>query len=81
MLAAVVPQVRRYGVGFFAGVAIDPEMIVFGGNAQFKQIFGKDIIFTPALEFGFGELTTMMALHFDVFFDVPGTNPQSRWKP
>jgi hypothetical protein len=78
---AVERAVERFRIGVIGGVAIDPEMIVFGAHGAFGPIFTPSVQFRPGLEFGVGELTTMLAVNLDVLYTLPGATPQTRWLP
>ncbi|MCA1586961.1 MAG: hypothetical protein LC791_20055 [Acidobacteria bacterium] len=79
--AQIERQVRRYRVGAFGGVALDPELISVGAHATFGPIFNRNVVFRPNLELGFGEVTTLVALHLDVLYNFPGATRQTRWAP
>ena len=66
------------GIGPRVGFSTDPSQIVFGGQAIIGEIAPK-ITFDPALEFGFGDHATVIAVNFDLHyhFDVQGT----AWRP
>lgn len=71
-------QVRRYNVGLRTGVALDPELVLVGVQAQFASGFDRRIVFRPNVEFAWGELTTMFALNLEGIYRL---TPQGRWTP
>jgi hypothetical protein len=79
--AQIERQARRYRAGLKGGAALDPEMITFDGFATFGPIFKDNLDFRPSVEFGFGEVTTLVAMHFDLLFRMPGIARSIRWAP
>lgn len=73
--------VRRFRVGVFGGVGLDPELIDFGAHATFGPIFTPAVEFRPGIEFGLGELTTMFGINLDVLYLFPGGTAQPAWRP
>jgi len=71
---------RRFGAGVSAGVALDPELIMFGAHARFGPIFTPAVSFRPGIDFGIGEVTTLMGIHLDVLYTFPGA-ARGRWSP
>jgi len=71
---------RRFGAGVSAGVALDPELIMFGAHARFGPIFTPAVTFRPGIDFGVGEVTTLMGIHLDVLYTFPGAT-RGRWSP
>ena len=67
----------RFGV--LGGIGLDPELIVFGGQAQFGPLFHEDLQIRPGVEFGMGEITSMLGVNVDVLYRLPGSTGQSRW--
>ena len=72
-------QARRYRVGFRAGVALDPEVLVVGVQGQIGPIFRSNISFRPNVEFGFGEVTALFALNPEFIYRLPVSSAQGRW--
>ena len=66
------------GIGPRVGFSVDPDQIVFGGQAIIGEI-APQITFDPNLEFGFGDHVTVIAANFDAHyhFDLQG----SAWRP
>jgi len=90
MVAAVPPevrrierdierQVRRYQLGVRAGVALDPELVLVGVQAQVGPFFNRDVYFRPNVEFGFGEVTALFAINPEVIYRLPVSSRQGRW--
>jgi len=71
---------RHVGAGVSAGIALDPELIMFGGYARFGPIFTPSVSFRPGIDFGVGEVTTLMGIHLDVLYTFPGA-ARGRWSP
>jgi hypothetical protein len=72
---------RRFGIGFEAGVGLDPQLIDFGAHATFGPIFHRNVQFRPGVEVGAGEVTTTFGVNLDVLYLLPGTARQTRWLP
>jgi hypothetical protein len=74
-------QAKRYRAGVFAGAALDPEMISLNAFATFTPRPQPRFAIRPAVEFAFGELTTLLGLNIDVLYSLPGVRPLARWAP
>jgi hypothetical protein len=72
-------SVRHYQIGINAGAGLDPELILIGATGQFGPIFSPDLYFRPGVEFGWGEVTTMVALNPEVVYRLPLTNRTGAW--
>jgi hypothetical protein len=70
---------ERFGLGVFAGLGLDPELVMVGGHARFGPIFSRNVTFRPGVELGIGEVTTMLGINLDVLYRLPGTTASSRW--
>jgi hypothetical protein len=70
---------RHYQIGISAGVGLDPELILIGATGQFGPIFSPDLYFRPGVEFGWGEVTTMVALNPEVVYRLPLTVRNGTW--
>jgi hypothetical protein len=70
---------RRYQLGVRAGVALDPELILIGVNAQIGPFFSRDVFFRPNVEFAYGEVTALFALNPEVIYRLPISSRQGRW--
>ena len=79
--AQIERQVRRYRVGVAGGVALDPELISMGAHATLGPFFNRNVAFRPNLELAIGEVTTLLVLHLDVLYTIPGATRQTRWAP
>src|SRR4051812_38084180 len=75
----VEDTVRRFGIGVDAGVGLDPEIVMFGGHGTFGRVFSRAVSFRPGVEFGIGEVTTLMNINLDVLYSLPGSTRSSRW--
>jgi hypothetical protein len=72
---------RRFGIGIEGGVALDPELIMFGAHGTFRPIFIDAVSFRPGIEFGVGEVTTTFGINLDVIYTLPGATTGTRWLP
>jgi len=72
-------QARRYQVGVRGGLALDPELVLMGVQAQVGPFFRSDIFFRPSVEFGLGEVTAMFAFNPEVIYRLPFTSARDRW--
>lgn len=70
---------RHYQIGLSAGVGLDPELILIGATGQFGPIFSPDLYFRPGVEFGWGQVTTLVALNPDVVYRLPLTARTGSW--
>jgi hypothetical protein len=61
-----------------AGVSIDPDQIVFGGQLSLRE-FAPDWSFDPNLELGFGDDLTAIAINLDAYYHMRLTD--SDWRP
>jgi len=71
---------RRFRLGVLGGVALDPELIMFGAQGSFGPLFNGAIDVRPGAEVGIGEVTTLLGMNVDVLYTMPGSR-QSRWVP
>ena len=75
-------DIGRFRVGIRGGLAIDPELVVIGAQAQLGPLV-RSLWFRPTAEFGFGEVTKVFSLNGDLVYFLPfsgqGSNPQTRW--
>ena len=78
---AVEATVDRFGIGVQGGVGLDPELIMFGAHGTFAPIFHRDVSFRPGVEFGVGEITTLLGINLDVLYTLPGATSATRWMP
>ena len=72
-------QVQRFRAGVRAGVGLDPEVITAGVHAKLGPFFHRDVFLRPNAEFGFGEVTTLVAFNIEAVVRLPITERQSRW--
>lgn len=72
-------QTSRYRVGGRAGMALDPELVMIGAQAQLGPFFGENIWARPNIEFGFGEVTTLVGVNLDAVYRLPLTPRAGRW--
>jgi hypothetical protein len=69
---ALKSEIGRARFGARAGVALDPELVVFGGQAQFGPIF-KQIWFRPTAEYEFGEISRIFNANGEAIFFIPSS--------
>ena len=72
-------QTKRFHIGARGGVALDPELVMFGAQAQFGPFFSSNAAFVPSIELGFGEITTLVAINLDVQYRLPVTQQNGKW--
>jgi hypothetical protein len=77
---SVENAVRRFGIGVTGGVGIDPEIIDFGVHGTFGPIFKDEVQFRPGLEFGVGEVTTLMNINLDFLYTFENAT-DTAWSP
>ena len=77
---AVTETVKRFNIGAYGGITLDPEMITFGAFGNFAPIFSPAVAFRPGLYLSFGEVTTEFGIDLDVLYTIPGTRG-SAWHP
>jgi hypothetical protein len=75
------PETTGLRFGVSGGVGLDPELIMFGGQAQLGPVINENIDLRPSVEFGIGEVTTMLGINLDLLYRLPGATRQSRWMP
>jgi RNase P/RNase MRP subunit p29 len=75
----IVETGRRFHIGGRVGFGLDPELFMFGTQAQFGPFFDHRFMFQPNLEFGFGEITDMYAVNGDAAFHFRRT--ETGWRP
>lgn len=72
-------QVSRFRIGVRGGAALDPELVTLGFHGQIGPFFSESVWARPNIEFGFGEVTDLVALNFEGIYRVPFTARQNRW--
>jgi hypothetical protein len=77
-LAAQAQKPVVGGFGPRVGFGVDPDQVVFGGQAIIGEI-APSLTFDPAVELGFGDHATVITLNFDMHyhFSISGTP----WRP
>jgi hypothetical protein len=73
-------EARRWHLGGKIGAGVDPELLMFGPQAQFGPFFSPHLLFRPNLEFGFGELTDMFTVNAEAAYRF-STTFHGRWTP
>ena len=77
----ITEVVKRFRVGVDGGVGFDPELIMIGAHTAFGPLFHRGVQVRPGIEIGLGEVTTLLAINFDVLYTLPGATGQTRWMP
>jgi len=77
MEGAIEREVRRLQVGVRAGLALDPELVLIGVQAQVGPFFNSNVYFRPNVEFGFGEVTALFALNPEIIYRLPISSRRS----
>jgi hypothetical protein len=72
-------QVSRFQGGVRAGVALDPDLVLIGVQAQVGPFFDPNVYLRPNVEFAFGEVTALFALNLEAIYRLPVTSRQGRW--
>jgi hypothetical protein len=72
-------QTKAWHIGARAGLAIDPELVMFGAQGKIGPFFDSNVSVVPSLELGFGEVTTLVALNLDVQYRLPVTEQSQKW--
>jgi len=76
--AALAQGSIETGIGPRVGVSINPDQIVFGGQAIIGEI-APNLTFDPNIELGFGDHVTTVGLNFDLHYHFVVNN--SKWRP
>ena len=79
--AQVQRQARRWHLGLTGGIALDPEMISLNTFATLQPFSSRSLSIRPNFELAFGEVTTLLGLHLDVLYALPGISRSARWAP
>ena len=79
MESTIQRQARRFKLGVRTGMALDPELVLVGGQVQLGPFFRSDVFFRPSLELGFGEVTTLVSFNADVIYRLPVTAQTGKW--
>jgi len=72
-------QARRYRAGVRAGVGLDPELVTIGVQAQVGPVFTPNVFIRPVIDFGIGEITTMVSVNLDVLYRLPLSTRRGRY--
>jgi hypothetical protein len=79
--SAVTDAVKKFRIGVFGGIGLDPELIEFGAHAAFGPFFSDKVVFRPGFDIGVGEITTQLGLNLDALYILPGSTTSTRWVP
>jgi hypothetical protein len=72
-------EARKLQFGVRGGVALDPELILIGVQAQLGPIFNSNVMFRPSVEFAYGEVTAMFGFNGEFIYRLARSSPQDRW--
>jgi hypothetical protein len=72
-------EARRWRLGVRGGVALDPELIMFGVHSQMGPIFNRNVLFRPSAEFDWGEVTDLIALNLEAIYRLPIRARRQNW--
>ena len=61
-------EARRWRLGARAGIALDPELVMFGVHSQMGPVFSRNVYFRPNAEFAWGEITDMVAVNLEAVY-------------
>lgn len=76
----VESEARKWHVGGRIGAGFSPEIFLFGLQSQIGPFISPRLIFRPNAEFGFGELTDMVAFNFEGAYRL-NTTVRGGWTP
>jgi hypothetical protein len=72
---------RRWRMGARAGVALDPELVMFGLHSQMGPMFRRNVFFRPNAEFAWGEVTDLVALNLEAVYRMSASSRTGAWSP
>jgi len=72
-------EARRWQLGVRVGAGLDPEIFLFGVHSSIGPVFSRDFYLRPNVEFGFGELTDMIAINLEGAYRLPISFRHGRW--
>ena len=83
VLAAAIPVAAHAatavsGFGPRLGFSVSPDQFVFGGQLTIGEVAPK-LTFDPNLELGFGDSETVIAMNFDMHYNMAVSG--SDWRP
>jgi hypothetical protein len=76
----VESEARKWHVGGRIGAGFSPEIFLFGLQSQIGPFFSPRLIARPNAEFGFGELTDMVAFNLEGAYRL-NTTVRGGWVP
>ncbi|HEY1767947.1 MAG TPA: hypothetical protein VGG26_09840 [Terracidiphilus sp.] len=74
-------EARRWRMGVRGGVALDPELVMFGLHSQMGPIFRRNVFFRPNAEFAWGEVTDLVALNLEGVYRMAPSRATGAWAP
>jgi hypothetical protein len=57
-------------------MALDPELVLIGVQAQVGPLFNPNVFLRPNAEFAFGEVTALFALNMEAIYRLPVSSRQ-----
>jgi len=70
---------RKFHLGMYGGIALDPELAVIGVHALFGPFFNRNLFFRPNVEFDWGEVTKMFGVNAEMIYRLPVTSRFGQW--
>ncbi len=80
MEKSIQRQVRKYRLGIRGGPTLDAELLMLGVQTQIGPFFEDNFVARPSLEFGFGELTTLIGINLEGAYRMPVGSERGRWR-
>ena len=74
-------QARRYRIGGFGAMALDPELVTIGARGSIGPLFDTNFAFRPNIELGFGEVTTLLGINLDGVYYLGRRETARTWLP
>lgn len=79
MESRIERQAKRYRAGVRAGMGLDPELVTIGVQAQIGPVFNSNVFVRPVIDFGIGEITTMVSVNLDLLYRLPVSTRRGRY--
>lgn len=72
---------RRYRLGGYGAVAMDPELVTLGARGTVGPLFDTTVSFRPNIQLGFGEITTLLGVDLDGVYHLARRGSPRTWTP
>jgi hypothetical protein len=76
---AIMRASKKFRMGVYGGVGLDPELIVVGVQARIKSSFSDKFEWRPSAEFAWGEVTAMFGFNGEAIYNMPIATDRGRW--